>query len=316
MIAPRVSVVVPTIGRPAELEVCLEHLRNLEHDAFEIVVVDNSGGSVAIRAIAEKAGARYVIEPCRGVSAARNTGARIARGDVLAFIDDNAWPEPGWLDAHERALREDPTLAATTGRIFAWPPRSEGARLYESFGGEDLGETPFRIDRSAADWFVRANFGGVGVGPNMVFRRSLFEQGWGFRESLGPARGIAGEEHYAFYTLLRDGHAIAYLPDAVVHHSAPGSEAAVHARMRRIVDGGAVYALLLLIEARGNRRRLLRHIAGRGHGSESVGRRYVTTAMLVRALLRAPLAYAVWRLRWRHHRAVRARSVPRTQRAW
>jgi hypothetical protein len=106
-----------------------------------------------------------------------------------------------------------------------------------------------------------ANFGGVGVGPNMAFRRALFEAGWGFRESLGPGGGIPGEEHYAFFTIIRGGHTIAYVPAAVVHHGYPATIAALRRRQLRILQGAAAYMVMLLVEEPEFRRDTLRYMA-------------------------------------------------------
>jgi glycosyltransferase involved in cell wall biosynthesis len=196
-----------------------------------------------------------VREPARGVSRARNAGARAASAPVVAFLDDDAVPEPDWLATHLRAL-EDGTLAATTGRIL---PTGPGA-------GEDLGPQPVRLDASAPQWFERANFGGLGLGPNLAMRRELFREGWGFRETLGPGMAFDGEEHYAFFDLIRRGHALAYVPDAVVAHRAPAGDELERYR-RRMLRGGVAYAVMLLVEEPGYRRRVLRYALGGMRGA-------------------------------------------------
>jgi hypothetical protein len=104
------------------------------------------------------------------------------------------------------------------------------------------------------------------VGPNIAFRRSLFEGGWGFRESLGPGAGIPGEEHYAFFTIIRAGHAIAYVPEAVVHHDFPATAAQLRHRRTQILRGSAAYMAMLLVEEPEHRRDTFRYLweAARG----------------------------------------------------
>jgi len=228
-------------------------------------VVDNTSGEREVERLAADAGARYVVEPREGLSRARNTGAREARGGIVAYIDDDAVAERACLGRHAAAL-EDPALAATTGRVLPTSLEAPAARAYAAAGGEDLGQVPLMVDRKTLGWFEMANFGGVGVGGNMAFRRALFETGWGFRESLGSGAGIPGEEHYAFFTLIRDGHAIAYLPDAVVRHDPPTTISGLRRRRSRILRGTAAYMAMLLVEEPEFRRDTLRYMweAARG----------------------------------------------------
>jgi cellulose synthase/poly-beta-1,6-N-acetylglucosamine synthase-like glycosyltransferase len=212
-----------------------------------VIVVDNTAGEREVRQLAAAGGARYLIESRVGMSRARNTGARAARGEIIAYIDDDAVAEPSWLAAHAAGLA-DSTLTATTGRVLPTSGGAPAAHAYAAIGGYDLGEVPFRVDRRKEAWFEMANFGGVGTGTNIAFRRSLFDAGWGFRESLGPGGGIPGEEHYAFFTLIRDGHAIAYVPDAIVHHDYPATVEALRRRRSRILQGAVAYMAMLLIE--------------------------------------------------------------------
>jgi len=249
---PACSVVVCTRNRARRVAVCLDAIARLDHPNFEVVVVDNSDGDPAVRRAAEACGARYVVEPRPGLSRARNVGARAARGAIVAFTDDDATPASDWLSRHADALA-DPTLSATTGRVVPSAPDSPTGRAYLATGAEDLGVRPFRVSRSTPLWFEIAHFGGVGVGPNMAFRRRLFRD-WGFREDLGPVDGLPGEEHYAFYSLIRAGHGIAYVPDSVVRHDLPATSADLERRMLRMARGAVAYLLMLIVEEPGCRR--------------------------------------------------------------
>lgn len=244
---------------------CLQSLTLLGYPSYELILVDNTPGDREVEQLATEVGARYVVEPRQGLSRARNAGGRAARGKIVAYIDDDAVAERGWLSRHAAAL-EDPALVATTGRILATSLDAPSARVYAAAGGEDLGEVAFRVDRTTHGWFEMANFGGVGLGSNMALRRALFETGWGFRESLGLGAGIPGEEHYAFFTLIRDGHAIAYLPDAIVHHDYPATMGTLRRRRSRILRGTAAYMAMLLVEEPEFRRDTLRYMweAARG----------------------------------------------------
>jgi cellulose synthase/poly-beta-1,6-N-acetylglucosamine synthase-like glycosyltransferase len=297
---PFCSVVVCTRHRAAELERCLVGLRQLDYPRYEVIVVDNTPGDEHVSRLAEVAEARLVVEPMMGLSRARNTGARKARGELVAFIDDDAIARPTWLATHAAAFR-DPSVAATTGRILMTSSATPAARGWEAV--EDLGATPFRVDRASPNWFEQANFGGIGVGPNMVFRSVLFARGLSFRESLGLGEGERplGEEHYAFFTLLSEGHVIAYLPDAVVHHDPPASMSELRLKRRRLARSSAAYLVMLLVEHPEFRRRTLRYAFTALRGRRRHWRRgradaaFLSRRELAAAALTAPSLY--WRNR-------------------
>jgi glycosyltransferase involved in cell wall biosynthesis len=257
---------VCTRHRVELLERCLASLTRLAHPSYEVIVVDNTTGEPGVEALAASVGARYVVEPQTGLSRARNTGARTARGAVVAYLDDDAVAERTWLSAHAAAF-EDLGLAATSGPVLPLSLNAPVARVGAPAGREDLGQTPFRIDRSTPQWFERANFGGIALGANLAVRRALFDAGWGFHESLGAGAALpGGEEHHAFFTLIRAGHAVAYLPQAVVRHRYPVTTAELDRRRSRILRISAAYMMMLLFEEPQFRRRTLRYMwqAARG----------------------------------------------------
>ena len=288
MTKPSCSVVICTRHREALLARCLDSLTRLDHPSYELIVVDNTAGEQEVARLAAVVGARYVVEKRVGLSRARNTGGRAARGEIVAYVDDDAVADRAWLGEHAAAL-EDRGLTATTGRVLPISLDAPAARSYAAAGGEDLGDVPFRVDRRTPEWFEMANFGGVGIGPNMAFRRSLFDAGWGFRESLGPTSGIPGEEHYAFFTLIRSGRAIAYLPSAIVHHAYPATIAALRRRRFRILQGAAAYMAMLLVEEPEFRQETLRYVWNGMRGerrawrSDVADKRFATRSELVAA---------------------------------
>jgi glycosyltransferase involved in cell wall biosynthesis len=249
------TVVICTRDRPEALERCLAAVDAVTYPSFEVLVVDNGSPTAGAREIAERWGARCTVEPRAGLSRARNRGAREARGEVVAYLDDDALPEPGWLAGLERELG-DPEVMAVAGRIR--PARLETAAecLFEATGGF----TPNRgcrrvVDAGTPGWFELTNFGGVGTGANMAFRRSAFDQWAGFDERLGVGAAVpAGEEHHAFFSLVELGYRVVYAPDAVVRHPYPATLAALRARHVATVASSAAYLLHLLLEAPRHRR--------------------------------------------------------------
>ena len=113
MSAPTVTVVIPTHARAAQLEACLGGVAKLNSvpGGFEIVVVDDGGPQSLEPLIAswrDRLPVRLTVREQGGPAKARNTGAEMARGRFLAFIDDDCVPLPGWLSALVRELERRP----------------------------------------------------------------------------------------------------------------------------------------------------------------------------------------------------------------
>ena len=201
-----------------------------------------------------------MVEPIKGLSRARNRGAPESRGEILAYIDDDAVPEPRWLSSIVLAF-EDSRVMAAAGRVIPF-------ELSETNGGFPLpnarqGRAHRVIDLSDPYWFEIANFGGIGIGANMAFRRSAFAVWPGFDVRLGRGAAIdAGEENYAFFSLVQLGFRILYTPDAVVRHSVNGTSAEITSQHLHSLSTISAYILFLLVEHPRYRARLLRYIAG------------------------------------------------------
>lgn len=111
MSEPFISVIVPTYGRPAQLAALLAALARQDYPRarFEVVVVDDGSERAPEAEVARAAReieARLAVQSNAGPSAARNHGARLARGDYFAFTDDDCEPEPAWLSSLARRLVE------------------------------------------------------------------------------------------------------------------------------------------------------------------------------------------------------------------
>mgnify|MGYP001237840794 CR=1 FL=1 len=141
-----ISVCIITLGRPEGLRRLLDSLvRQEAAPAFEVVVVDNDAAGTA-RSVAEEFRTAlnlvYTIEPRRGLSYARNRAVQSARGECLAFIDDDESASPRWLATLHRVLEhtgaacvfgpvriefdEETPLAIRTCRLFRRPAYAEG----------------------------------------------------------------------------------------------------------------------------------------------------------------------------------------------
>ncbi|MBI3801508.1 MAG: glycosyltransferase family 2 protein [Deltaproteobacteria bacterium] len=99
---PVVSVVIPTYNRPSQLARCLDGLAELAYpqNYFEVIVVDDGGSLDLTPATARhrnQLNLTLLRQPRGGPGAARNTGAAVAQGDLIAFLDDDCRPAQDWL---------------------------------------------------------------------------------------------------------------------------------------------------------------------------------------------------------------------------
>jgi len=258
---PACTVVICTRNRPAELSDCLEAVVRLNYEHFDVLVVDNSGSDHQVRETAARWGARYIVEPKPGLSRARNSGARACSSEILAFLDDDSIPEQDWLANLAREFI-DPSVMAVTGRADALSVETEAERLCAVVtASRSKGHGRYVVDRRTPNWFQVVNFGGVGDGMNMAFRRKAFEVWPGFDERLGRGALIdGGEEHYAFFSLLEAGYRVVYTPHAVVRHPYPRNLQELHRRNFQDFASAAGYITLMLVEQPHHRRALVRYV--------------------------------------------------------
>src|SRR5262245_39368182 len=118
---PSCSVIVCTRNRAEHLKQCLQGIRNLCYPNVDVIVVDNASDNDEARPIADAWSGRYIREPVIGLSRSRNRGARYSEAEIVAFIDDDAVPNPDWLC---NLIEEfsDPNVMAVTGLISPTNP--------------------------------------------------------------------------------------------------------------------------------------------------------------------------------------------------
>jgi GT2 family glycosyltransferase len=197
-----ISVVIPTIGRPALLRACLTSVASCAPRAAEVVVVDQSGGD-EVDAIVEEftgAGARRVESGRRGIALGANTGLREASYERVAITHDDCTVDASWAGMAARLIDEHPD-EIVTGRVVP-----HGGDEREVPGSCDRPEP--RLFRARRDfWYLRPN--------NMVVRRAPFLEFGAFDERFERA----AEDLDVAYRWIMAGRAIRYEPGLrVTHH--------------------------------------------------------------------------------------------------
>jgi glycosyltransferase involved in cell wall biosynthesis len=222
----KVSVVVCTHNRCSELQSALASLAASQVPAsidWEVIVVDNNSTD-RTRAVVEEFSClhigrfRYIFEPTQGKSWALNRAVREARGDVLAFTDDDVSVDSSWLENLSVPL-EDGRYAGSCGRTLPpagfTPPRwlaidspyalAPLALFDRGLAPMDLNEAPY--------------------GNNMAYRREVFDRYGGFRTDLGPQLGKdcpqKSEDSEFGRRILAAGERLFYVPSAVLYHAVP-----------------------------------------------------------------------------------------------
>ncbi|MBI3552421.1 MAG: glycosyltransferase [Elusimicrobia bacterium] len=207
-----ISIVVPSKDRPSLLRDCLVSLLAQARSPLEIIVVDNgSGPATAALVRSEFPSVRCVGEARQGVHHARNRGLVEARGEVVAFTDDDCLAPPGWLAALEDCFR-DPAVACAGGPtrpLWSAPPAHpllRSRRILSCLGILDLGPERKRIDHVSE--FLS--------GANIAIRKASI--GSGFR-GVQPFRdlGVCGDDYELSKRLARE-HTAIYEPKAYVSH--------------------------------------------------------------------------------------------------
>jgi len=216
----KMSAVICTLNRCEMLRNAILSLthQTLDRADYEIIVVDNGSNDSTEKAVDELArkvpNLRYVYETKPGLSHARNRGAELAKGEIVAFIDDDATAAERWLEALLLDYWVEPDICAVGGKIHVvWlpaRPRWLPPELESHFSKLDLGDNRQIVQYPTFPF-----------GTNMsILRRILLDQG-GFSPRLGR-RGtslLSCEESELFYRLSRNKMKVMYEPNAIVYHN-------------------------------------------------------------------------------------------------
>ena len=221
-----ISVIICTYNREKYIYNVLESLAKgtLNPDGYEIVLIDNNCSDNTAAQIDRFEAAwpdvklRRFIETNQGLSFARNRGIKEAKGDVLIFLDDDAFPRPDYLSTITSVMSSHPEI--------------------NCFGGEIV---PQFEDEKKPEWLCDWNLSWVSglkmsgglkefskkypIGANMGFRKVVFEICGLFNTSLGRSKGnlMGGEEKDIFQRIGNAGFKIYYIPGIDVIHMIPPS---------------------------------------------------------------------------------------------
>jgi len=219
-----VSVVVCTHNGEDRIINCLDSLAKLELmegiEQIEVLIVDNSStDNTRVKILrfisdwsSEKIIFKYIFEPKLGLSNARNRGIKESRGDIIAFIDDDAVASPKWILELVRAhneLKADIVGGKTLSRPISVPPNTD-PRIIKAIGEFDLGSSAKILKGRRRSVH----------GCNFSCRREVFNSLGSFDDRFGRfgEKKLAQEEYHLCLRARKKGLIIGYSPSAVVYH--------------------------------------------------------------------------------------------------
>ena len=209
------TIAICTRDRPADLHRCLDALTRTSQ-GHEILVIDSCSSQPDTREVAQKFPAvRYVREEKPGLDRARNRALREARNEIVAFIDDDAIPDPHWSTNLFKNF-DDPHVGCVTGLTMPLELETEAQEAFEAYCTFSRG-----FEYKVYDWSILHPIGAgrVGVGTNMALRRSALAQVGFFDEALDSGTPtFSGGETDMFSRLLAGGYQIVYDPSALNWH--------------------------------------------------------------------------------------------------
>jgi O-antigen biosynthesis protein len=225
--APLATVIVATREREESLAATLDSVFAVDYPHYDVVVVDNAPRTSATRSLvdrlyADRTNLLYLREPIPGLAVAHNRGLREARGDIVAFIDDDVIVDRRWLLEVARAFRWAADVGCVTGLILPAELETPAQVWLEDHVRLNKGYEPrlfdTRANRPSTRLFPYAT-GALGSGANMAFRNDALRALGGFDPATGAGtRARGGDDLAAFFGILASGDSVAYQPAAIVRH--------------------------------------------------------------------------------------------------
>jgi glycosyltransferase involved in cell wall biosynthesis len=213
-----VSVIIPHLNQPNELEACLRSLaaQTLPREQFEVIVVDNGSASPPTEIVARLPGARLLFEGRPGPGPARNAGAAAVTSEILAFIDADCRADPNWLTSIVRILQSSLARTIVGGDVRIW--NAESGALDAIAAYETVFAYRFKL-------YIERH-GYSGTGNLAMFRRDF--------EAVGPFAGIEVAEDMAWgRAACAAGFKFKYAPEMIVYHPARRSLRELYAKWDR-----------------------------------------------------------------------------------
>jgi len=206
---PYFSVIIPTYKRPLQLAKCLESITHLDYPKtnFEVIVVDD-GSKIPpeelVNSYLDRLNIRLFTQVNAGPAGARNTGAEKAKGEFLAFTDDDCEPEQNWLQAFEKEFKRDSEIFLGGYTINTLPQNPYSTASQELI---NYLYSYYNSDPNNATFFAS---------NNIAVRADLFRKLGGF--DVTTLRATA-EDREICDRWIHNGYKMTYTTEAIIFHS-------------------------------------------------------------------------------------------------
>lgn len=274
------TVAIPTYNGAERLPQVLEKVRSqiqTESLKWEVIVIDNNSSDNTEEIIENyqetwprSIPLKYVLESEQGAAFARLRAVKEAKGEYIAFLDDDNWPEPNWLISAYSFCKEHPQAGAIGGQIHAnyeIPPPENFKPIEPFLAIREHGSQPFRFDA--------ANLR-LPPAASLIVRKQAWQESVPPRPSLTgklPGLLIQGDDYEPLLYLHKHGWEIWYNPEMHTYHQIPKWRLEKDYLLKLAQGCGLATCKLLMINAKpwqkpwiiarttlGNSCRMLRHL--------------------------------------------------------
>ncbi|WP_107666234.1 glycosyltransferase family 2 protein [Cyanothece sp. BG0011] len=208
-VSPFISIIIPTYNRPKRLKTCLDSITGLYYskERFEVIIVDDGSKKPLdniVNSYCDKLNLNFIRQTNSGPAKARNTGANAAKGQYLAFTDDDCTLDQNWLLALEHGFSKtsNALLGGKTINALSDNPYSSASQLLIDYLYDYYNQKSNQVT------FFASN--------NFAMSRELFEKVGQFDITFPLA---AGEDREFCDRWLFNGYSLHYVPEAIIYHS-------------------------------------------------------------------------------------------------
>lgn len=253
--APFASVIVSTRNRPDSFQSCLQSLLSLHYPHYEVIIVDNAPSTSATadyiqQTYGDLPHVRYIREDRPGLSWARNCGIKAARGEILAFTDDDVIADKYWLLELVRGFSVTDNVGGVTGLVLPLELETPSQLWFEEYVGGSWSERWFkqRVFDKVKRHVHLLRPGEHGGGANMAFTAAFLRSVGGFDPALGAGRKAGGEDHVTLFQTIARGYKLVHEPASLVYHLHRRDYAALQKQIYHYGTGFTSYIIGSLLD--------------------------------------------------------------------
>lgn len=239
---PEISVAVCTYNRADVLPKCLESLadQSASSELFEVLIIDNNSTDdtkrIALDFCKNHNNFKYIFEEKQGLSHARNRAIEEAKGEYLAYIDDDAITDKEWLKKIGSVIQNNKNIVAFGGPIYPWYNKEKPKWFKDEFATHSYGKQHFQLTEQNCPFGLS--------GSNMIFKKEILNKYNCFSAEYGMnGDKIAfGEESFLFNKMLKNDENIQYFPGIFVYHLVSEKSYSLKEVFKRSIQNGKAIA--------------------------------------------------------------------------